>query len=275
MSNAPTLRLIHHLPRSGGTVMCKCIGSLPGVILLSEINPRAVSAMTPLLEPVFQASFWFRLFDEATAAALLASNAGFAEKIRFIADHAARRGERLVIRDWTYIDFFARPYRAEPTYRLSLAEALADSFEMRQAFTVRHPLDQWLSWVNYAERPADVSLEAFMRHCRNFAELAGRADFIRYEDFVAHRDASMKKFCDLLALPFDPVYATRWRFYRTISGEVWGGRRGAQVRKLTRRACDEALLDRLYANEDYRTTLALLGYRHEEVPPAPGRAGPP
>ena len=261
-----SVRLIHHLPRSGGTVICKCIGSLPRVLLLSEINPLAVSTMTPLLEPIFQASFWFRLFDDEAAAAVLASNVSFVEKIIFITDHAAKRGEQLVIRDWTYVDFFAKPYRPEPTYRLSLAEALADHFEIRQAFTVRHPLDQWLSWINYAERPVDLSLERFMLNCRKFAELAAKTDFIRYEDFVAHREASMEKFCDLLALSYDPIYATRWRFYRTISGDVWGSRGAAQIRKLPRRAYDEALLDRLHTNEDYQITLALLGYRHEETP---------
>lgn len=262
-----SLRLIHHLPRSGGTVMSKCIGSLPGVVLLSEINPLAVTSKTPLLEPIFQASFWFRLFDDETAAAVLASDAGFVEKIQFIAGHAARRGEQLVIRDWAYIDFLAKPYRPEPTYRLSLAEALTDHFELRQAFTVRHPLDQWLSWVHYAERPVELPLEAFMRSCRKFAERAAQADFVRYEDFVAEREASMKKLCALLALSYDPIYATRWRFYRTISGDVWGSRINAQIRKLPRRAYDQALEERLLVNEDYQTTLALLGYRHEETPP--------
>ena len=106
---------------------------------------------------------------------------------------------------------------------------------------------------------------SLLPRCRKFAELAARTDFVRYEDFVAHRDASMKKLCAVLDLSFDPIYATRWRYYRTISGDVWGSRGGQRIQKLPRRDYDEALLDRLLVNEDYQTTLALLGYHHEEA----------
>jgi len=36
-----TIMLIHNLPRSGGTIISKCLGAQKNVILLSEIHPEA------------------------------------------------------------------------------------------------------------------------------------------------------------------------------------------------------------------------------------------
>ena len=35
----PILRLVHHMARSGGTLISKCLGCMSGVLLLSEPNP--------------------------------------------------------------------------------------------------------------------------------------------------------------------------------------------------------------------------------------------
>ena len=37
-----TIRLIHNLPRSGGTIISKCLGAQKDVILLSEIHPDGI-----------------------------------------------------------------------------------------------------------------------------------------------------------------------------------------------------------------------------------------
>ena len=38
-----TIRLIHNLPRSGGTIISKSLGAQKDVVLLSEIHPEGVS----------------------------------------------------------------------------------------------------------------------------------------------------------------------------------------------------------------------------------------
>ena len=34
------LRLVHNLPKTGGTIISKCLGAQKNVVLLSEIHPR-------------------------------------------------------------------------------------------------------------------------------------------------------------------------------------------------------------------------------------------
>ena|GEM_PF-4627496 len=35
-----TLRIIHQLARSGGTLLNRCLGCMPGILMLSEIHPH-------------------------------------------------------------------------------------------------------------------------------------------------------------------------------------------------------------------------------------------
>ena len=63
-----TIRLIHSLPRSGGTIISKCLGAQKDVILLSEIHPKGTSITKkmgvnkPFFDPIFQSQNWNNLF---------------------------------------------------------------------------------------------------------------------------------------------------------------------------------------------------------------------
>jgi len=251
---------MHHLPRVGGTLIAKCIGSLPNTVLLSEINPDANIEVASELEPIFQASFWYRLFSYQQAEEILNSEKDFVTKIALIHKRAEKRGESLVIRDWSYINYFAKPYRECPDFVLGLANALKNDFEIRQVLTVRHPLDQWLSWESFEGRPIDIELKEFMRACRKFAELSIELPFIRYEDFVDRKKREVRRMCEFLDMKFDPVFAKRWKSFRTVTGDVTGTRGTDVISKLGRRDFEEGLASELQQNEDYQQTLQLLGY---------------
>jgi len=49
--------LLHHLARTGGTLLCRCLASMDSVYLLSEINPQGVAHFNPLR----QAADWYGL----------------------------------------------------------------------------------------------------------------------------------------------------------------------------------------------------------------------
>jgi hypothetical protein len=36
---SPVVRTLHHVACSGGTLISRCLAALPGVVLLSELNP--------------------------------------------------------------------------------------------------------------------------------------------------------------------------------------------------------------------------------------------
>ncbi len=254
----PRLRIIHHLHRTGGTLISKCLASLPDIALLSEVHPDAPFMV---LDPVFQASFWLRLMNDRAAAGL--KNAPFDEKIATIAALAETRGETLVLRNWAYFDFFGRPFTAQPGYRLSIVDALAPHFELQQIVSVRHPLDQWLSWINYrgTARAEDFTLSEFLASCLRFHAATAAIPRFRYEDFVAAPQPQLEAICAALSLDYDPVFIERWPYYHQITGDDNDRASGGwRIETRPRRAVPPGLEEELVAIPDYRRLLHLYGY---------------
>jgi hypothetical protein len=257
----PTLRLIHHMARSGGTLISKCLGCMSGVLLLSEIHPLGTSHFNPLI----QAQRWYGLLSSQDLVELKArGRVGFADAIELIRRRAEECSQRLVIRDWSHLDFTGVPFVARPAHRLLTAEALAPRYELRQVCTVRHPLDQWLSLSQLAVVQGRLSLEGYLAGYRRFAEVASAIGFQRYEDLTRDPPGVMKALCATLQLRFDRSFAARWRDYTFVTGDIGGSRGGNEIQPVPRRPLAPELLRALAGNEDYRASLALLGYEHPD-----------
>jgi hypothetical protein len=232
---------------------------MSGILLLSEIHPLGTAQFNPLV----QAQRWYGLLSSQDLIELRArGRIAFADAIELIHRRTVEAGQRLVIRDWSHLDFTGVPFVAHPAYRLLTADALKGRFELRQVCTVRHPLDQWLSLRQLAVVHGKLTLEAFLAGYRQFAEHARRIGFFRYEDFTTDPSCVMKELCRALDVRFDRHFTERWSSYAFVTGDVAGSRGSTSIRPVARRPMDPGLLDELAANPDYRTSLELLGYDH-------------
>lgn len=257
----PAIRLLHHLARTGGTVISKCIACMRGVVLLSEIHPAG--ARFDNMNPLNQAQDWFQLLTPADIAMLQRRGSlPFAEAVRLVHARAAERGSLLVIRDWAHLDFTGVPYVARPPYVLGLAAALRTSFEIFQVATVRHPVDQWLSLGRVAAVRGALDLPTFLHGYRRFAELCPAMGFVRYEDFAADPEAALVRLCGGLSLPYDAGFRQRWARYTRITGDAGGAPRSNEIRLPPRPVVEDSLLAACAANRDYRRAIKLLGYEH-------------
>jgi hypothetical protein len=260
----PAVRLLHHMARTGGTVIARCLGCMEGVVLLSEINPRGGQYFNPLA----QAHEWFGLLtpEDMRGIERRGGAVPFDEAIALIEQRCRERGRRLVIRDWSHLDFTGVPFVQTLSFELTLARALASRFAVSSIATVRHPVDQWLSLQQLALVRGRIGLEAFLQGCCRFARHAVRIGFLRYEDFTRDPAAAMRQICTALQLPFDAGFIDKWQGYPYISGDVGGAPRSA-IAPPAPRALDRELLDRFAAIPAYRETLDLLGYRHRGADP--------
>lgn len=257
----PTIRLLHHLARTGGTVIAKCLGSMAGTALLSEIHPAGGAWFNPFQ----QADRWHGLLTKEDLAALRTGRPmPFAAAIMLIERRARERGLALVIRDWTHLDYTAVPFLPQPSFRLTLALALAPQFNVLHAATVRHPIDQWLSLERLGLIRGRLSLADYLIGYRRFAEVANRIGYLRYEDFAADPAKAMALLCRRLQLPYDPGFQQRWMHYDKITGDTPPGPRPQEIRPPRRKPCPPALIDAFGANADYRRAIELLGYGHPQ-----------
>ncbi|MCB9960181.1 MAG: sulfotransferase [Rhodospirillaceae bacterium] len=258
----PIVRVLHNLARSGGTVISKCLGAMPGVYLLSEVHPHAehVAAayrpMTAKLDPRYQAWTWYRLAAGTLQLADTSPSERFVEIVGAIEVELAERGGTLLIRDWSHLDFTAAPFLDSATFTLTTADVLATRFDVVQTTTVRHPIDQWCS-LHRLTVMQDLSLDTYLHGYLAFAERCAAIGFVRYEDFTAAPDAHLKTLCDRLQIPFDPGYAATWADNAHVTGDDSPLKTIAPVR---RKPVDADLLAAFRANGDYRSAIALLGY---------------
>ena len=242
--------------------MAKCLGSMNGVVLLSEIHPMGVQYSNPLA----QAMQWYPgLLDVAEVRQLLASKPSFREVMLHINSKAQARGKRLVIRDWSHLDFTGVPFIPTPSYRLSTAAAFLPGARLIQAVCVRHPIDQWLSVSKLEIMQGKIELPAFLEGCRRFAEEAVKIGFVRYEDFTRDPDGVLKLLCEQLEIEFDPGYRERWAAYGNVTGDGVG--RGAnfrEIKSMPRAEVSESLIGQFGSNQNYRIACELLDYKHPE-----------
>lgn len=254
-----SIAILSHMARSGGTLVCKCLGVMQQVVLLSEIHPDVSIELNALM----QAHQWHHLFSDADLSSLSAQNGiDFADAIQFIHKRVTDLDKVLLIRDWSHVDFTAVPYAALPSYSFSTVNRLKDRFSINHYATVRHPIDQWLSLNGLQIIRGKLTLEDFLLGYRKFAEAAVKIGFVRYEDFVQSPEAQIEKICTELALPFDANFIQNWQAYDKLTGDVIQGERNqGPIQSLPRKPVDEAMLEAFNNNADYHHSIQLLGYQ--------------
>lgn len=254
-SAKPRIRILHHMARTGGTLICRCLASMNNVVLLSEIHPGGMKVFNPLR----QADTWYGLLRPDEVARARSGEIGFVEAIRLIAMRCISEGRLLVLREWSHLDYIGIPF-CSPTFRSALAKVLEPEFELLRFSTVRHPQDQWLSLSRNPIYRETLGAVRFLRSTRRFAEAAVETGFVRYEDFTREPDAALQTICSALDLGFDPGYQTRWMNHANITGDVRPGRAGRVIAPLPRQAMDPREERHFRGLANYAETTALLGY---------------
>jgi hypothetical protein len=265
------LRMIHNMARSGSTIMCKCLGCMNGVVLLSEIHPHGWKFFNPLN----QAMEWFGLLTQADIADLQKKGSiTYSQVIEFIEKRCSERGQTLVLRDWAHLDFTGLPFVSAPPYRPLLHSELAQSFDIIRISTTRDPVTQWQSLIQLDVMKEPVKsgtfgLDQFLVGYRKYAELCVETGFVRYEDFMLNPEMEMRKLCDHLQIRFDPDFINKWPDYKTITGDIPNPNRPSNIKmpydsnKILlppKRAVEPGLKEQFLANSDYHRACELLGY---------------
>lgn len=253
------MRIVRHMARSGGTLIGKCLGSMDGVVLLSEIHPAELRVTNPMM----QAQQWFGLIDKGDLAKWKVRPPSVLQFVNLCDSRARAKGKTLVLRDWSHMDYIGVPY-GKPGFGFALGDALEPVFDLRVSVTTRHPLDQYLSLQGLPVVANALGVDVYCTGCERFAEYAAAHGFHRYEDFTREPEQVLRAMCDELELAFDAGYAQRWFDYTTITGDTQPGLgRGStrrEIVEMARKPVDAGLLERFRENPDYIKACALLGY---------------
>src|SRR3990172_8738556 len=165
--------------RSGGTVLNKCLGSLPGVVILSEVNPLGGGSGkrgTSLRTVKDQAKSWYDIDIPAD---------GFAEEILELESLCATAGKHLLVRDWSFVNFVPNPSNGfVPPGRLLTLEALDGRCEVVPFAFVRDAIDVWASRRSSSlirREHMGVFFKCYLDYVREI--LRRKIRIFKYEDF--------------------------------------------------------------------------------------------
>ena len=129
MPAEPTVRILHHMARSGGTLISKCLASMDRACLLSEIHPAGAGLIQPAqyrINPLAQAFQWHGLITQSDLGGFRTSSPTFDGVMHLIERRARERGLNLIVRDWTHLDFVGVPF-CRPGYESVLPRSFAEA----------------------------------------------------------------------------------------------------------------------------------------------------
>ena len=210
-----TIRLIHNLPRSGGTIVSKCLGAQKDVTLLSEIHPegifisRKMGVRRPFFDPIFQSQVWHNLFEKDEYEKISNSDLKFEEKIDLILDKTELINKKLIIRDWAFVDFFGKPF-IQPSYKNSLFEVLNKKYKILNLYIMRHPLKLYAScYNNLGFFRRDYNYDFYIKGYKNYFLESSKNNIFTFENFILNPEKSLKSMCSSLEIDYDKNYLNK------------------------------------------------------------------
>lgn len=250
------VRTIHHFACTGGTLISKCVASMPNVQLLSEINPfstihdegnRRRFAPTDLIKLMKQST---RGVDAGLIADL------FVESLRVIHRDASRHGYRLVLRDHTHSQYCTG---SQPLDRPDLRRLLSAGFTLRSVLTVRHPIQTYLSVVRegWHRHFQPSSLDEYCKRHLAFLDDYADVPVVKYEDLLEQPQEVMGRICRILDLPFSDQFPFLFGGF-SITGD--SGRKSDVLEPREPKPVPEALAREAAGSAHFAALSRRLGY---------------
>ncbi|MEX2366842.1 MAG: hypothetical protein WD601_09560 [Pseudohongiellaceae bacterium] len=262
LNQKPEIAVLFHLARTGGTLISKCLGCIGGNVLLSEVNPEG-SVMHPLL----QAYNWHGLFTADELQPYLDKNASrpdYLETIRFIHRKTLQLSQKLIVRDWSHLNFTGVPYTTRPCGQALQHEVLSRTFSVHAFATVRHPLDTYLSLSRLQVVQGKLTVKSYLAGCKQFALFAAKTGFVRYEDFCREPQRRLQEICQALSVHYQEDFLHKFHAYQYITGDTIGKHGQSDAIAMPKRRQLDPTTEKAFQDSgDYHEILQLLGYRHE------------
>lgn len=251
----PTIRIIHHLACSGGTLFSKCIAAMPNVFLLSELHPTTTLHMgggKPKFLPSdipTQARYAGVPFVDELA------NKIFLNNINEVYEHVERVGGTLVIRDHSHSDFCVGE---SPNNSSTIVELLSSKYNVKRLATIRNPIDAYMSlvsnnWEHYTPK-------GFNEYCRRFLLFISEfknSDILKYEALTSDPINTLKKAAKQLDFTFDESFMDTFETSR-VTGD--SGRSGTDIAPRKRRELSDKMRKEIKQSRHFKEVAKKFKY---------------
>jgi FkbM family methyltransferase len=196
--------------RSGGTLLNKCFGVSPNVIILSEVHPDG-GGWGELQEASFvtvwdQTKNWYNIELKSRS---------FPEAIEELLAHCNNNGKHLIIREWTYLNFHSsETYNNIPAFDFKTLNQLKHLQPIVFCF-VRDAIDVWLS---RGKPQMDMFFNAYLSYVKLIKKYEFRV--FKFEDFARSPEATFREICNYIGVQYDSSFISRYKTFVNVNGDV-------------------------------------------------------
>ena len=223
--------IVYAFARSGGTLLNRCLGCIPGNIVLSEVNPHA--ALVPI---EIQARDWFNLLSYSECIEFRQKT--YPDKITLLAEAARQQDRHLIIRDWTTINFLKRASNDIYAPTMVLEQELYLSHHgllCRPLVLARRSSDVYESIIRTFKHLKNLSVKEFGTCYLAYAQAVSNYPVFHYESFCREPEKQLNKMCEVLGVNYCDRFVTEFsKFTRCTGDNTLSQRsRGAGLEKIT------------------------------------------
>lgn len=210
--------------RSGGTILNQCLGGLPNVVMMSEVNPlgggwgkEEADSYTTVKA---QALNWYQINLNSD---------NFVESVLELENKCEDSGRHLVIRDWPFINFVPHEYNNwNPANSFLALEELEDKCNVIPFAFIRDSIDVWIS---RGAPEVEEFFDSYLRYVK--AILEKKIQIFKYENFCRNPELIIKNICDYSGLEYSDSYQN-YASFENVNGDVQikGGSRGMKQKEI-------------------------------------------
>jgi len=234
--------------RSGGTLLNRCLGSLPNVIIMSEISANnVVNPDAPNLVKQ-QALQWYGIELNST---------GLLDNILELERYCTQNGKKLIVRDWSINNFAEHKFNNyDPPGRFLILDLLKEHCGIKPFAFVRDAVDVWIS---RSMKKVDVFFPPYLCYVRALKELG--VPIFKYEDFCSDPARVLEQICEYTGIQFVDV-TNSYHGFKKVTGDNDKSRgwRQNEIRPLPRKSILKKKKYALANCIEMRQCNELLGY---------------
>jgi len=244
--------------RSGGTILNQCLGSLPNVVMMSEVNPIGGGVgKGPKLYCTIksQAKHWYGI-------ELLSDEDDFLGSALELENFLKKNNKKLILRDWTSVNFL--PYKQNdyhPSMRLEILDILKKKTKIIPFAFVRNAIDVWISYKRIWKYNIEDFFDGYLAYIKSI--MGARIPIFKYENFTLDPSDSIKKICNYSGLQYRRVHNSYYRFDK-VNGDVQFGTasrgRENKIKPMPRRIIPKNEIQKINRNAMMIEANSLLGY---------------
>ena len=229
--------------RSGGTVLNQCLGCLPEVVILSEVNPLGggwgVEAEASLTTVKAQAKGWYNIDLDSDEDDFVGCVVELSKKCK-----------HLILRDWTVANFLPNLGKTledeeivfDPPKSFLILEDLQGHCDVKPFAFVRDAFDVYLS--KGGNMP--IFAESYLCYVKELLRL--EVPVCRYEEFCVDPKHVLRTICEYTGIPYTDDWADYAKF-TTVHGDIQYNSRGQTQGQI-------ATLPRIKVHESIATAIA-------------------